>query len=150
VKEKMSTQKETDKKEKGTITASPSAVKEGIQVKLPPDGDFNKYILEEMTRIKEERLARFKAKGIVPFYMWHNGENRFYIEPQVPTVVEGKWGQRLAFKVRSKEDNEDYLLAINPDSPLYKDLLEEMRANHMNVTVVRLIEDGKIKYTLLR
>ncbi len=108
---------------------------------------WEQQIQEELNRIKAESTERMREKGMLPFLKLPQGESEITILKEPIKNVTGKFGDRKQFAVMYK--GEKYVLNVNPESPLYKGLLEALANGRTTVRIVKAGEGQQVRYSVI-
>ena len=95
---------------------------------------------EIISKMKNDRMADLKAKGMAPFLTLEEGENPFRIDSKkLPRICVNKYGrEQVLLRVVNAKDGEEYDLPLSTNSPICRKLLEQMdRKNYGPFVVVR-------------
>ena len=101
--------------------------------------ELAKFSEQELERIDKQRQDAIKAKGGLPFLpKLELGVNRVRLLGEIPkdsTDPNGK--AKKLFTVESGTKAEKYSWSVNPNSPLYRDLLKVLPTAPVDLDVIR-------------
>lgn len=110
------------------------------------DKTLNDYLDEELNRIETERREAMSDKGYAPFAKLGVGETKLTLQPIIPRMIKGGFGDRKAFKITISGIEYDW--AINPRSPMYRQLLVLLRTAPIEITVIKVGEGKNTRYDI--
>jgi hypothetical protein len=100
---------------------------------------------EIINKMKNDRMADLKAKGMAPFLTLEEGENPFRIDAKkLPRICVNKYGrEQVLLRVVNAKDGEEYDLPLSTNSPICRKLLEQMDRKNFGPFVVVRSGSGK-------
>lgn len=107
---------------------------------------LNEFLDEELDRIETERQGTLAEKGYADFLKLETGETKLTLNAVIPRLITGGFGDRKAFRVVL--EGKEYDWAVNPRSPLYRDLLLKLKDAPCEIRVIRIGEGKNTRYDL--
>lgn len=103
----------------------------------------------EQKRLDAEREQRLKDNGYAPFFTIHDGESAILQFSDIaPRENDGKYGTRMVFSVMDT-NNVAFDYSVNPRSPLYRELIENISGGHTKLKITRVGEGVDTKYSVV-
>jgi hypothetical protein len=115
-----------------------------LEVSSMPKKEQKEWIEKRLNAIKEARNQALKEKGFGELFNFPIGETEVEILLNPPREVKTKFGSRdvLAIKVNDKI----YDFMINPQSPLYLKILENLYEDKRHFIIVRSGAEKSTRY----
>ena len=99
--------------------------------------EFQRFLEQEKQRLDAEKERRMAEGGLRDFLKIKEGETMVEVKPE-PARVNKTYPERFVFHVRSITEDKEYDMSVNKDSPLYRDVVDNMIAGHLNLKIVRI------------
>ena len=109
--------------------------------------EWDQYLVGEIQRVKAERNERLIENGMLPFLKLPEGETEVHFFKELPRDVKGTYGIRKGFHVRV--NGQDYLFAINSNSPVYSRILEKLQKGETTIKIVRAGTGQMTRYSVI-
>jgi hypothetical protein len=94
--------------------------------------EMNQFLDDETSRIEKERAERMEGKDYKTFWKASVGENHVVFLKQVPRV--GQYGKIFRISVNGT----DYDFTIKETSPLYREIIKNLKAGRYNLKIIRI------------
>jgi len=104
------------------------------------------FLNNELDTLETERQGMLTEKGYAEFLKLESGETQVTFQPVIPRLVEGSFGDRRAFRVTVHGTEYDW--AVNPRSPMYRQLLVLLKKAPVTVKIIRVGEGKSTRYDL--
>ena len=99
--------------------------------------------------IDEERRLRFEEKGYKPLWYPPVGETTIHVDPNIPPrTVETRRGTREVIRIYIEGEALDWM--INPNSPVWRQILEGLCSNITKIKVVRAGEGKQTRMSVIK
>lgn len=108
--------------------------------------EYLDFLDTEEDKIEIERQGALAEKGYAEFLKLESGETKVKFLPIIPRLVQGGFGDRRAFRVVVA--NKEWDWAVNPRSPLYRQLLILIRKAPVEVKIIRVGEGKNTRYDI--
>ena len=115
--------------------------------KMPKKNAPQEWINEKLEKLKTERKAKLKEKGMEDLYNMQIGETQITIDTNIPPrTAETKFGPRDVLRIQINDNPADWM--INPASPLYRELLQNLSQGKNHFTIVRSGLEKQTRYSI--
>ncbi|HYT44316.1 MAG TPA: hypothetical protein VEP90_18445 [Methylomirabilota bacterium] len=121
------------------------------------ENSLQAFVQAELARLSQQRQQAMTAKGMLPFLATVVGETVVRLHPKIPGDYDGGGGNiKKLFTVTTPKapatdsngtiDKEwstlkEYAWPVNPKSPLYREVLEQLSKAPVNLAIVRTGKD---------
>ena len=107
-----------------------------------------KWIASKKQQIEAQRKADRKEKGMEDLFNMPIGETEITIDPcKEPRIAKTKYGDRDVLRIYDKNNVAgDWM--INPNSPLYLEVLENLRQGKNHMVIVRSGLEKQTRYSI--
>ena len=111
----------------------------------PSNHDMNQWIDSEIKRIDAEKSKQLLERGYTPFYPFPEGETSITLLKKLPEPHD-RFEGRMNFYITV--DNAPYLWSITKIGPIYRQLLDAMRRDQTDITVIRVGQGRNTRWSL--
>jgi hypothetical protein len=115
-----------------------------------PPLDVDSFFHDEAERIETDRKAVMAEKGYREFFSLPVGQTTMILHKSVPRITKGDYGERKVFRIH--QDGKEYDFAINPRSPIYREVIKRLSATtekSITLTIVRAGEGKQTRYSIV-
>lgn len=118
-----------------------------MKMKNKEQEQLEKWVSAEKARLEKERKDFMEGKGYKDFFRPEKGTTEVVLLPKVPRAIKGDYGTRQAFRVAVGVQEFDW--AVNPRSPVYRQLVGRLSEAPATFNLVRTGEGKSTRYDLV-
>ena len=109
--------------------------------------DFQESIIAENNKLQQDAEKYRQDANLPGFWVAQKGENYVSILPELPREKDFGQGVRKIFEVKGNGEKKDW--AVNPQNPIYKEVIRALVAGKRDLCLLRTGEKQATRYELL-
>jgi hypothetical protein len=118
-----------------------------LEVSLMPKKQIQEWIKAKLDEAKQKQAERRKESGMEDLFNMQIGETEIFIDDSTaPRLAETKFGNRDVLRITVDDKAYDWM--INPNSPLYRDILEHLYEGRCHFIIVRSGMEKQTRYSI--
>jgi hypothetical protein len=101
------------------------------------------FLDSETARLDKARREQMDSRGYKEFWKPTKGVHLITLLAKIPRATKGQFGEKMAFRIYSKDDKTEYDWSVSPQSPLYRQLINALRNAKGKSTDIKVMKSGE-------